>query len=95
MTRLAYLLGDPPIKELGRLRSDRVRQLPAPARQPGILGRPRKHGGELALSGPRPGHGLACDQSHRILGFAPGWSWRDWRGELNKLNSGHDIFCFF
>ena len=38
MTRLAYLLGDPPIKELGRLRSDRVRQLPAPARQPGILG---------------------------------------------------------
>jgi hypothetical protein len=29
MTRLAYLLGDLPIQVLGRLRSDRVRQLPA------------------------------------------------------------------
>jgi hypothetical protein len=38
---------------LGRLRSDRVMQLPAPPRQPGTMGRPRKHGGELALSGSR------------------------------------------
>ena len=37
---------------LGRLRSDRVMQLPAPPRQPGTLGRPRKHGGELALADP-------------------------------------------
>ncbi len=22
-------------------------------------------------------HGLTCDQSHSILGFASGWSWRD------------------
>jgi hypothetical protein len=33
-----------------RLRSDRVMQLPAPPRQPGTMGRPRKHGGELALA---------------------------------------------
>lgn len=37
-------------------------------------------------------HVLARDQSHRILGFAPGWTGRDWRGESNKLNSGHDTF---
>jgi hypothetical protein len=37
---------------LGRLRSDRVMQLPAPPRQPHILGRPRKHGRELALADP-------------------------------------------
>jgi hypothetical protein len=36
----------------GRLRSDRVMQLPAPPRQPHTRGRPRKHGGELALADP-------------------------------------------
>src|SRR4249920_1737038 len=50
--RLAYLLADLPAQVLGRLRSDRVMQLPAPPRQPGTLGRPRKHGGELALADP-------------------------------------------
>ncbi len=39
----------------GRLRSGRVMQLPAPPRQPGTRGRPRKHGGELTLSDPGPG----------------------------------------
>ena len=52
MTRLAWLLADLPVELLGRLRSDRVMQLPAPPRQPGTSGRPRKHGGELALSDP-------------------------------------------
>ena len=52
MTRLAYLLADLPAQVLGRLRSDRVMQLPAPLRQPGTRGRPRKHGGELALADP-------------------------------------------
>jgi hypothetical protein len=51
-TRLAYLLADLPAQVLGRLRSDRVMQLPAPPRQPHTMGRPRKHGGELALSDP-------------------------------------------
>jgi DDE superfamily endonuclease len=52
LARLAWLLADLPIQVLGRLRSDRVMQLPAPPRPPGTLGRPRKHGGELALADP-------------------------------------------
>ena len=52
VTRLAWLLADLPVEVLGRLRADRVMQLPAPARQPGTWGRPRKHGGELALADP-------------------------------------------
>jgi hypothetical protein len=52
VTRLSFLLGDLPAELLGRLRSDRVMQLPAPPRPPGRNGRPRKHGGELALSDP-------------------------------------------
>jgi hypothetical protein len=52
VARLAWLLADLPVEVLGRLRSDRVMQLPAPLRQPGMVGRPRKHGGELALADP-------------------------------------------
>ena len=52
LTRLAWLLADLPAQVLGRLRSDRVLQVPAPPRQPGIRGRPREHGGELALADP-------------------------------------------
>ena len=52
LTRLAHLLAGLPVQVLGRLRSDRVMQLPAPPRPPGTLGRPRKHGGELALADP-------------------------------------------
>ncbi len=52
VTRLSYLLADLPVELLGRLRSDRVMQLPAPPRQPGTVGRPRKHGCELALADP-------------------------------------------
>jgi hypothetical protein len=50
--RLAYRLADLPVEVLGRLRSDRVMQLPTPPRQPHVVGRPRKHGGELALADP-------------------------------------------
>jgi hypothetical protein len=52
VTRLSYVLADLPVELLGRLRSDRVMQLPAPPRQPGAVGRPRKHGRELALADP-------------------------------------------
>jgi hypothetical protein len=52
VTRLAWVLGGLPVELLGRLRSDRVMQLPTPPRGPGALGRPRKHGGELALADP-------------------------------------------
>ena len=52
VARLAFLLADLPVQVLGRLRSDRVMRLPAPPRLPGTVGRPRKHGGELALADP-------------------------------------------
>jgi DDE superfamily endonuclease len=52
LTRLAWLLADLPAQILGRLRSDRVMQLSAPPREPHTRGRPRKHGGELALASP-------------------------------------------
>jgi DDE superfamily endonuclease len=52
VTRLSFLLADLPVDLLGRLRSDRVLWLPAPPRQPATMGRPRKHGGELALADP-------------------------------------------
>jgi hypothetical protein len=52
LTRLSWLLADLPAQVLGRLRSDRVMQLPAPPRQPHVRGRPRKHGGQLALADP-------------------------------------------
>jgi DDE superfamily endonuclease len=52
LARLAWLLADLPAQVLGRLRSDRVMQLSPPPRQPGTRGRPRKHGGELALADP-------------------------------------------
>src|SRR6185295_17497780 len=44
ITRLAWLLADLLVELLGRLRSDRVMWLPAPPRQAGTNGRPRKHG---------------------------------------------------
>jgi DDE superfamily endonuclease len=50
--RLSFLLAGLPVEVLGRLRSDRVMQLPAPPCQSAAVGRPRKHGGELALADP-------------------------------------------
>src|SRR6185437_8346049 len=52
ITRLSFLLADLPAEVLGRLRSDRVMGLPAPPRQPGTRGRPRRHGARLELSDP-------------------------------------------
>jgi DDE superfamily endonuclease len=52
LTRLAWLLAGLPAQVLGRLRSDRVMQLPAPPRPPHTRGRPCKHGGELVMSDP-------------------------------------------
>ena len=40
LTRLAWLLADLPVQVLGRLRSDRVMQLPAPPREPGRTAAP-------------------------------------------------------
>jgi DDE superfamily endonuclease len=52
LTRLACLLAGLPAQILGRLRADRVLQQAAPPRQPHTRGRPRKHGGQLALADP-------------------------------------------
>jgi hypothetical protein len=52
ITRLAFLLADLPVELLGRLRSDRVLRLPTPPRPPAAVGRPPKHGPEIALDRP-------------------------------------------
>ncbi|MEO3781627.1 NF041680 family putative transposase, partial [Micromonospora sp. B11E3] len=58
--RLTHDLRDLPVEILGRLRSSRVMRLPAPARTPTTIGRPRHHGPELRLSDettwPQPTH---------------------------------------
>ena len=54
LTRLAWLLDDLPVEIAGRLRSDRVMSLPAPARQPGTGGRPPRHGADVAMLVPPP-----------------------------------------
>ena len=50
LTRLAWLLDGLPVEVLGRLRSDRVMYLPAPARGPGANGRPPRHGAAVKLA---------------------------------------------
>lgn len=50
--RLAHVLADLPITVLVRMRSDRVLHRPAPAALPGMMGRPRRHGGEFAFGDP-------------------------------------------
>jgi hypothetical protein len=50
VTRLAFLLADLPVQLLGRLRSDRVLQFPAP--RPGRTGRPARHGQEFKFADP-------------------------------------------
>jgi len=52
VTRLAYLLAGLPVVLVGRLRSDRVMLGPPAPGRPGLRGRPRKHGPELALADP-------------------------------------------
>jgi hypothetical protein len=48
--RLAWLLGDLPVQVLGRLGSNRVLRQPPPAREPGQMGRPVRHGPEFKLA---------------------------------------------
>ena len=52
MTRLSFLLADLPVAILEWLRCDRVMQLSAAPPEPHTRGRPRKHGGQLALVDP-------------------------------------------
>jgi hypothetical protein len=55
VTRLLFLLADLPAQVLGRLRSDRVMQLPAPPRQPHTTGRPASTAGSWRSPTRRPG----------------------------------------
>ncbi|MFH9472118.1 transposase, partial [Streptomyces clavifer] len=50
--RLAFLLKDLPVQVLGRMRSDRVLRRAVPPREPGVLGRPPRHGGEFVFGDP-------------------------------------------
>jgi hypothetical protein len=77
VTRLSFLLADLPVQVLGRLRSDRVMQLPAPLRQPHTTGRPRKHGGELALADPAtwPGAQVTTSTVTSRYGMAVAAAW--------------------
>jgi len=77
VTRLSFLLSDLPVQLLGRLRSDRVMQLPAPPRQLHTRGRPRKHGGELALADPAtwPAPQVATSMMTSRYGMAEAAAW--------------------
>jgi hypothetical protein len=77
VTRLSFLLADLPVEVLGRLRSDRVMLLPAPPRPPGTVGRPRKHGGELALADPAtwPAPQVATSTPTSRYGMAAAAAW--------------------
>ena len=66
ITRLAYLLADLPAQVLGRLRSDRVMQLPAPPRQPHTMGRPRRS------PPPRPPPGTGRPRQRPGTGYTRG-----------------------
>ena len=48
--RLAWLLGDLPVRVLGRLGTNRVLRQPPPPREPGQMGRPVRHGPEFKLA---------------------------------------------
>jgi len=50
--RLALLLQDLPVKVVVRMRSDRVLRRPAPPREPGTMGRTKRHGSEFIFGDP-------------------------------------------
>jgi hypothetical protein len=52
IVRLAWLLADVPVTVVGRLNSNRVFHLPVPARLPGQVGRPSRHGPVIDLDEP-------------------------------------------
>lgn len=77
VTRLAFVLADLPVEVLGRIRSDRVLRLPKPPRRPGIVGRPLKHGPEIALNTPStwpaPAHTTTTETTRYGTATASSW----------------------
>jgi DDE superfamily endonuclease len=51
--RLAFLLADPPVRVLVRVRPDRVMAFPAAPRRAGTIGRSARHGAEFKFKDPR------------------------------------------
>ncbi|MEU4506604.1 NF041680 family putative transposase [Streptomyces sp. NPDC024089] len=75
--RLAYLLKDLPVQVLGRMRSDRVLRRAVPAREPGVRGRPPRHGGERVF-GDRSAWGIPDEETvtgTRLYGTTVARAW--------------------
>jgi hypothetical protein len=92
--RLAFTLADLPVELVGRIRCDRVLRLPAPPRLPGTVGRPPKHGGELALARPEtwPAPQHTTTTATGRYGTATASSWDRLHPRLTHRTSwlGHD-----
>jgi hypothetical protein len=77
VTRLAWLLRDTPVIVVGRLKSDRVYHLPVPARLPGQVGRPTRHGPVIDLDQPQTHPAAAVstvtETSRYGKAFTDGW----------------------
>ena len=97
IVRLAWLLADVPVTVVGRVRSDRVFHLPVPARLPGQVGRPGRHGPVIDLDEPATHPGAAVstvtDTSRYGQAFADAWdrahqqlqrraAWAGYEGQL-------------
>jgi len=97
IVRLAWLLQDLPVIVVGRLNSARVFHLPAPARVPGQVGRPGRHGPVVDLDKPatHPGSTVSTmtDTTRYGNAFADAWDaahqqlqrragWAEHHGEL-------------
>ncbi|WP_426503049.1 NF041680 family putative transposase [Dactylosporangium sp. McL0621] len=100
LARLAFLLTDLPVEIVGRIRADRVMRLPAPPREPGLNGRPPKHGKEFRLAEqstwPDPAVITTTDTTRYGTAVAISWdrlhprlthraAWLDHQGDLPVL----------
>jgi hypothetical protein len=85
-TRLAYLLADLPIRVLGRMRSDRVLRRATPPREPGVLGRPRRHGDEFSFADPQSwgAPDVTTTTETRLYGTATARSWNRLHPRLTR-----------
>src|SRR6266568_5859827 len=75
--RLAWLLSGLPVQVIGRLAAHRVLRQPPPARGPGQMGRPVRHGPEFKLAGsthPCPEVITATQASRYGTAIAAAWS---------------------
>ena len=73
VTRLAWLLADLPVELLGRLRSDRVMQLPAPPRRPGTRAGPASTAASWRCPTRRPGRTRRSPPARRPPGTGRPW----------------------